>query len=107
MVDRRVSALEATLGTSNERISALESELASNDAQIVAKLEQLDRLEMRHRIADEGPSLMSTTIHEYGPQLRVAEAAQFSAGVALHLAESQLQVVCLSEASPSEDMGQL
>lgn len=75
-------ALEAILETSNERISKLGSQVASKDADIAAKVVQVDSLDGRVKISEDGASLMSATIREQGPQLRTAEAAYSRAEVA-------------------------
>lgn len=107
IVETRIGALEATLQTSNERISALESQIASNDMDMVPKMAQVDSLEGRLRIAEEGALLLSAPICELGLQLSVAQVARSSAEAALHSAESQIQVVCTFESSLQEEVGQL
>lgn len=80
----RLAALQAPQETVNKHIGALESQVATKEARIAVKLAHGDRLEGCLWIGNEWPSLMSTNIHEHGLQLRAAEAAHFSADVALH-----------------------
>lgn len=63
--------------------------MASKHAELVAEIVQVDSLEGRLLITEEGASLMSSTIREHGPHLRVAEEVQSSAEVASHSAKSK------------------
>lgn len=67
---------------------------------------QIDCLKGRFRVSKEGVSLTSATIRENRLQFYAAEAAGSIAEVALRSVESQLIVVCASESSLWEDVGQ-
>lgn len=99
-------ALEVTLETINDRISTMESQIASKEAIIVAKVEQVDRLEGHLLIVEDGTSLMSATIVEDGPQLRVSKVVHSSDDVALCSAASQCQVICAFTSLLCEEVGQ-
>lgn len=81
--------------------------MASKDAEISAKAAQVDSLEGPVRIAEEGKSLRSATIHEHSTQLRAAVEAPSSTEITLRSVESQLQVVCAFESSLQEEVGRL
>lgn len=71
VVNNRAGALEEILETRNEPISALGSRVASKDAEIFAKVAQVNSLEGRIRIAEEGGSLRLETIREHGSPLYI------------------------------------
>lgn len=74
---------EAKLNTSNQRISKLDLQLASEDAKIAAKAAQVDRLEGRGKIVEEGTSLISATIRKHCSQVHTTEATRTSTEDAL------------------------
>lgn len=63
VIDMRLDALEATLESSIDRITDLKSQITSKDAAIVTKMAQVDSLDGRLRIAEEGRLLLSASMH--------------------------------------------
>lgn len=53
----------------NELMSALELQMKSREAEIVAKIKQINRLEGHHQRAEEWVSLLLATNCEHEPQL--------------------------------------
>lgn len=107
VVDTPVGALDATLETSKEHRGGLESQDGSKDAEIIAKVAQVDSLDRRFQIVEEGALHMSGTIREHCPQKRPDEAVNSCAEFASRSAESRLQVVCAFESSIWANKGQL
>lgn len=91
---------------SNEPISTLKSQVALKNAEMAAKMVQVDSLAGRIKIV-EGMSLRSATICAHGLQMGSDEVASSSAVAALRSTQSQLQNVCASGSSLREQVGLL